>query len=643
MAWNDGLLLEQEQAASYVDSHACMLAGPGTGKTLALTRRVLFLIEERGISPSDILVLTFTRAAAAELRGRISNVLNNHEEFPQISTLHAFALRQLVVNSSVIERIPSPVRVADDWEERHVILEDLKSRLSYGIGKVRDLFLKLSNDWDTLKADNAAWHEKFVDPTFLGAWQEHRNIYGYTMRSELVYQVKRSLQQSGNFKLDSNFTHILVDEYQDLNLCDLAVIRAIVNLGPKLFATGDDDQSIYGFRHAHPDGIRRFGEDHTPSQSLSLSTCVRCDRNIIELAKFVANLDPNRLPKKLEPRPDAGKGQVAIFRFENQTKEADAVARLCEFLVSDHGCTLGDILILLRNDHNGAYSQPICEALLNHDIPVSPESNNPIDLDDGRRLKSILHLIVNPNDSLSIRTWLQLAEGIGGKAINALYENAQKHNCRFAEAAQSVQQDESRLPRFGHRIKVEMDHLMKLRTAEVSHFEGSGDSTDSNKLLVALERLGDAVIRQPDSQGQVIGYLRKIVKDAGVSTPSELLTMLSASDSRIEPGIDDKGVNIMTMHKAKGLTAEAVIVVAAEDEVIPGQKDGRDEADERRLLYVSLTRAKKHLFVTYCDRRTGQQQYKGSKGGGTQRNLTRFLQDAPISPEPLEEFLEGHL
>ena len=392
-----------------------------------------------------------------------------------------------------------------------------------------------------------------------------------------------------------------------------------------------------------PTEIRRFDKDHTPSKILSLSTCMRCDRNIIQLAEFVANLDPDRLPKKLKPRPDAGTGQVAILRSENQTREADAVARLCEFLVNDHGCTLEDILILLRNDHNGAYSKPICEALLNHDIPVSPESDNPMDLDDGRRLKSILHLIADPDDSLSIRTWLQLAQGIGDKTINALYEYAQQLNCRFAGAAQSVQRDESVLPQFGSRIKEEMDYLTELRTAEFPHFEGIGDSTDSNELLVALERLGAAVIGQSDSQRQVMGYLQQIVKEAGVSTLRELLTMLSASDSRIEPAIGDKGINIMTMHKAKGLTAEAVIVVAAEDEVIPGQKDGPDEVDERRLLYVSLTRAKKHLFVTYCDRRTGQQQYKGSKAKGTRRSLTKFLQHAPISPQPFEEFLAGLL
>ena len=639
MAWNDGLLSEQEQAASHFGSHACMLAGPGTGKTLTLTRRVLFLIEERGISPSEILVLTFTRAAASELRKRIGDVLNNHEESPQISTLHAFALRQLVVNSGVVERIPSPVRVADDWEERHVILEDLKSRLSYRLKDVAKRFLELSNDWDTLKADNPEWHERFVDPTFLGAWQEHRNIYGYTMRSELVYQVKRSLQQSGNFKVDSNFTHVLVDEYQDLNLCDLAVIREILNQGPELFTTGDDDQSIYGFRHAHPAGIRRFDKDYTPSKLLSLSTCVRCDHSIIQLAEFVANLDPDRLQKDLKPRQGAGKGQVAILRSEDQIKEADAVARLCEFLVSDKGCNYGDILILLRNDHNGTYSKPICKALRNHDIPISLESDNPMDLDDGRRLKSIFQLIADPYDSLSIRTWLQLAQGIGDNTINELYEYAQQHNCRFARAAQFVQQNESVLPQFGPRVRQEMDCLTEIRTTEVTHFEGTNDSTDSDEFLVTLERLGAAVIAQSDTRGKVMEYLQRIVEEAGVSTLRELITTLSASDSRIEPASDDKSINIMTMHKAKGLTAVAVIVVAAEEEVIPGQRDGLNRDDERRLLYVSLTRAKKHLFVTYCDQRTGQQQYKGGKS----RNLTSFLQDSPICPESFDEFLAGRL
>ena len=639
MAWNDGLLSEQEQAASHLGSHACMLAGPGTGKTLTLTRRVLFLIEERGISPSKILVLTFTRAAASELRKRIGDVLNNHEESPQISTLHAFALRQLVVNSHVVDRLPSPVRVADDWEERNVILEDLKSRLSYGIEDVRHRFLQLSSDWDTLEADNPAWDEMFPDSKFLGAWRGHRNIYGYTMRSELVYQVKRSLKQSGDFKLDSNFTHVLVDEYQDLNLCDLAVIKEILKLGPELFTTGDDDQSIYGFRHAHPAGIRRFDKDHTPSKLLSLSTCMRCDRSIIRLAEFVADLDPDRLSKDLNPHPDAGEGQVKIFRFEDQTKEADAVARLCEFLVSDNGCNYGDILILLRNDHHGTYSKPICKALLNHDIPISLESDNPMDLDDGRRLKSILQLIADPDDSLSIRTWLKLAQGIGDNTINELYEYAQQHNCRFARAAQFVQQNESVLPQFGPRVRQEMDYLTEIRTTEVTHFEGTNDSTDSDEFLVTLERLGAAVIAQSDTRGKVMGYLQRIVEEAGVSTLRELLTTLSASDSRIEPASDDKSINIMTMHKAKGLTAVAVIVVAAEEEVIPGQRDGLNRDDERRLLYVSLTRAKKYLFVTYCDQRTGQQQYKGGKS----RNLTSFLQDAPICPESLDAFLAGRL
>ena len=640
MAWNDHLLDEQEQAAAHLGSHARVLAGPGTGKTLTLTRRVLFLIEEKGVSPSGILVLTFTRAAAAELRTRIGTTLTNHDERPQISTLHAFALRQLVLNSSVVERLPSPVRVADDWEERNIILEDLKTRLSYSLKTVRERVSDLSNDWDTLSADDPAWQDKFVDPKFLGAWREHREVYGYTLRSELVYQVKRSLEQSGDFKLDPSFSQILVDEYQDLNQCDLAVIKEIEKLGTELFCAGDDDQSIYGFRHAHPEGIRRFGEDHFSSETLSLSTCMRCDRSIIVLAEFVANLDPDRLVKTLKPRPDAGDGQVAILRFASQG--AEGVVKLVDYLVKQQGCTFKDILILLRNDRNGAYSKPIVRALEQCNFPVSTTLFDPMDSDDGRRVKSLLHLIANPDDSLSIRTWLQLRKGVGEKAISALYDHARSLSFRFVGAAKSVQQGESTMPQFGPRIKEELDILTAILEGHAPYFEGQADPDDCNEFLEALQSVLTSTIEQLDSAKLIYGHLRRIVEESGVSTLDTLLTILSASESGLEPEANPDAINIMTMHKAKGLTAEAVIVVAAEDEVLPGkQTDSDQQGDERRLLYVSLTRGKQHLFITYCDRRTGQQMHTGSNPGEWQRHLTRFLQDAPIKPQTLDQFLLG--
>ena len=155
------------------------------------------------------------------------------------------------------------LRIADDWEERHIILEDLKQLLRLQrVDQARDLFNELSADWQSLTADQADWERRYPNPQFLGAWREHRYIYGYVLRDELVYQLKRAMEQDPDFTVDGPPTYLLVDEYQDLNRCDLAVVKAIADHGAEVYCAGDDDQSIYGFRKAHPEGIRRFTVDY---------------------------------------------------------------------------------------------------------------------------------------------------------------------------------------------------------------------------------------------------------------------------------------------------------------------------------------------------------------------------------------------
>ena len=153
MAWNDDLLKEQETAAGHTGSHARLLAGPGTGKTLTLTRRICFLVEEKEVAPDTIVAFTFTRAAAQELDQRVVEKLTRAKT-PRISTLHSFALRQLLKNEAVITDLPRPLRIADDWEERHIILEELKALLE--LDQIREadaLVNELSADWQSLTAD----------------------------------------------------------------------------------------------------------------------------------------------------------------------------------------------------------------------------------------------------------------------------------------------------------------------------------------------------------------------------------------------------------------------------------------------------------------------------------------------------------
>ena len=217
MSWDDGLLPEQRAAAVHTGTHARMLAGPGTGKTRTLTRHICFLIAEKNASPDAVLAITFTRAAARELRQRVERELGN-DRSPRISTLHSFALRQLLRNSAISSKLPQPLRIADDWEEQKIVLRDLKSLLELGsVSCAGDLLNQLSSDWQSLTAEEEDWERRFPNPKFLSAWREHRRVYGYTLRTELVYQLKKTLEQRGDFELDSSIGQLLVDEYQDLN------------------------------------------------------------------------------------------------------------------------------------------------------------------------------------------------------------------------------------------------------------------------------------------------------------------------------------------------------------------------------------------------------------------------------------------
>ncbi|MBS3919356.1 MAG: ATP-dependent helicase [Deltaproteobacteria bacterium] len=644
MAWDDNLLPEQRTAAAHTGSHVRLLAGPGTGKTLTLTRHVCFLVAERNVSPAYVLAFTFTRAAARELRQRVELELGEGQ-CPRISTLHSFALRQLLKNATRIADLPQPLRIADDWEERNIILEDLKTLINLRrISEARDLLNELSADWQSLTVDEADWERRFPNPRFLGVWREHRRIYGYTLRSELVYQLKKALEQRGDFELEGPLEYLLVDEYQDLNRCDLAVVHEIVSRNVELFIAGDDDQSIYGFRKAHPEGIRRFPRDYEGAEELFLEICKRCDCGILDLGLFVAQQDPRRVDKRIQPEPGREQGEVALLRFTDQDAEAIGISRLCSHLVERHGLQPDDILILLRSDHNGAFSAPIRERLEEANIPVSSATDtaNPFDNADGRAFLAFMRLAVNREDSLAWRTLFQLwCNGIGLGAIGVVYDLARGRGVSFAQTLLTAHDDANILPssyrfRISEAIRRVLDRLEELFP------------TDTQEEFEPYERLMDVVRTAVES---FIGdeevrksVLVKVGQAAGAVEAKSIQEVVRATEvasEDIEQEIAQGKVNILTMHRAKGLTAKAIIVAAVEDQYIPGRAQGDAVDDERRLLYVSLTRAKHHLFVTYCDRRTGPQRHTGRDSGRVARSLSQFLVDCLHTPQDGRTFVDN--
>ena len=631
--WKEGLNDQQIEAASYIGSNARLLAGPGTGKTKTLTRRVLALVLQHNVEPSEVLVLTFTRVAAHQLKSEIESVLQPlGKGLPHVSTLHSFALRQLLRNQSKLDVLPLPLRIADDWEERNIILENLKMDLSdhltkvlpdvkQPVMKVKKFFVLLSADWESGIADGIDTQRKCRDPKFIGAWTSHRKIFGYTMRAELVYQLKIALEQVKGFELESQYKYVMIDEFQDLNPCDLAIVKQLNQRRCELFVSGDDDQSIYGFRSAFPTGIRNFPNEFQ-AIPLGLQVCYRCDKEILRLGEFVANLDRNRLAKNTLPRNEAGEGEVRLLSpFQNQYQEAVWVARKCKEILS--GDPQKQILLLLRSDFQNKLSKVLKQYLEQNAIAVAIQTEeSTLDQKHGRIVLSYLRLLCNPRDSLAWYTILKLTDGIGPKTLSAIRLEAENRGESFFDALETLSDSHST---GAHRL------VRKVVTDTKGCLEQIRGSTHT--LRERLEKLADHLVKD-SSEAQIIrDHFEAVIQESGAESETKLLTSISSEIERAEQKLEPGAVNILTMHRAKGLSSDIVIIVGAEQEYIPGKAVGSDIADERRLLYVSLTRARHSLFITYCGERVKEQRFTGSRSGAKSRHLTEFLRDSGLKPE----------
>lgn len=640
MSWDSGLLDEQRIAAQYTGAHARLLAGPGTGKTLTLTRHLLKLIQQDTVPPAEVVCFAFTRVNAFDLNREVSKEFAKHNvPIPRISTLHSFALYQLMRNARLLHALPQPVRIADDFEEHWIIRADLAATLALNDKQVRAKFAQLSSDWQDLRVDEQAYLP--ADPAFMGAWLRHRETYGYTLRSELVWQLKHAMEEHPDeFDLGARIRYLLVDEYQDLNQCDLAVVATISRMGAEVYCAGDDDQSIYSFRGAFPQGIRRFLQDFAPSAPLALQVCFRSDRAIIDLGQYIAALDPNRLPKPIVPRPEAGQGEVHLLNFANQDQEASGVARIVSHLIETRGYSPRQVLLLLRSDHQRRYSGPLATALDARGIPVNvrAERGGPLDEHEGRHLLSLLRLASYPRDDLAWRTLLHIVRpgnGVGAGTIASIYNLALEQGVRFTAVLDSIERSPADFLR-GEQVTSDMAEIRRLispfanlpepeaaRLEDPAYRDALAQGVITCVVELAHTIIPDGQVRQP-----IMTEISRAALSSGCLTVHDLVRSLTSPDDTLDQELEEGCVNILSMHRAKGLTAQAVIVVGADEELIPGDSSGEAYEDERRLLYVSLTRAKHFLVATYCSRRTGRQRHSGSNSGDSHRHLTPFLRGA---------------
>ena len=503
----------------------------------------------------------------------------------------------------------------------------LARRAQVPVRRLDRLIREMAANWESLRPEE----DPRVDPAerarFVGAWNEHRKIYGYTLLAELPYALRNALHDHLDLE-GVDYDLLVVDEYQDLNACDLEVLRLIAERGCSIVGAGDDDQSIYSFRRAAPEGIRRFSQDYPNSEDYTLSITQRCGSKIIEWASYVIEGDPDRPRGRPRLRSAEGSpaGEVGLLSFPGEVSEAQGIAAIIDKLVNEEEIPPAEILVLLRSDHNGTFSNPIKARLAELSIPCSdPDAvERMLGESSNRRMLEIFRLLVNRDDSLAWASLLRLTSGIGETFFSYVYERARIGRIQFGQALlEAYEQDFPDGPAGSSRKARELiqsvsrwldEHEVPESTPQggwgnwiISTAGGDvvpGPSDKLAELLRALDQLGEA----EQELGRYLGQVTPLGKDRALA--------------------ESAGVRIMTMGGAKGLTVRATIIGALEEGIIP--RPDADLGEERRLLYVAMTRAREFVYGTWACRRRGPTARAGAPRVVTARRYSSFLEGAPL-------------
>ncbi len=326
MEWTE----EQRQILSHARGHGRIQAGPGTGKSTTVIALANELSAQR--SDSAVRLATFTRAATAELASR---ALEGGLAV-EVTTVHSFAL-QLIVRNSQWTRLPLPIRIPDDWETAELIHEDLRARLATrwrGLRKatIARLEREMAAQWESMDETRLVAD---IDPqlrdAYIAAWQQQRSVFGYSLFAEMPWYALELIEDHPEANI-FGCEFLIVDEYQDLNRREIKLVEALAGAGLDIMSVGDEDQSIYSWRMAAPEGIRRFSEDFAGARDYPLSISQRCARKILDAAQRVISVAPGRNPNLPRPRPAEHnpEGDFEYLRFRSAQAERTGVVRLLQ-------------------------------------------------------------------------------------------------------------------------------------------------------------------------------------------------------------------------------------------------------------------------------------------------------------------------
>ncbi|MBN1666915.1 MAG: ATP-dependent helicase, partial [Anaerolineales bacterium] len=411
MAWNDDLEGPTLEIAASDQSPLRVVAGPGTGKTFALKRRVARLLEI-GVSPSQILLVTFTRMAARDTEREILTLNVPGVERVRKGTLHSFCFSTLNQANvlRIIGRIPRPLML---FEERFM-LEDLgldQAEYRENYHQRRKRLRAFEAAWARLQDQQPGWPASDADRHFQGILNEWLRFHMAMLVGELVPITLSYLRDNPGCPERGHYQHVLVDEYQDLNKAEQRLIDLLAENG-HLTVVGDEDQSIYeDFRYAHPEGISHFEDDHPETFDIPLVECRRCPTRVIAMAKHLIEVNIRRLRHPLLPYPGRPRGEVSVVQWPSMQDEANGIAEFIARKIESYEFEPGKTLVLCPRRQFGYMLR---DALAQRGVTAHSFfqeeilEGNPKQLGDSlaQQAFTLLNLLVNPNDPVTLRCWL---------------------------------------------------------------------------------------------------------------------------------------------------------------------------------------------------------------------------------------------
>ena len=602
---------QQQQAVEYLGGPLFVLAGAGSGKTRVITEKIAHMIQNVGYKPHHIAAITFTNKAAKEMQERVSERLSKAQTRGLIvSTFHSLGMRMLredaeslgyKKNFSILDASDCAAIFTElsGSAGKEIILK-MRHQISLWKNDLRtpdEAFIQAQNDWERRAAQVYATYQKRL---------EHYQAVDFDDLIRLPVLLLREHQQI-RYKWQDRLRYLLVDECQDTNACQYALLRLITGLAGMFTAVGDDDQSIYAWRGADMENLHRLQEDYPQLNIIKLEQNYRSSARILRIANQVIANNNKLFAKRLWSQLGEG-NKVRVIACQNEENEAKYVARQIAYLNASQQRPYTDFAVLYRGNHQARIFE---EALREAHIPYRLSGGQSFyDKAEIKDILSYLRLIANHNDDPAfLRAATTPKRGIGDTTLGKLNQYAKNHQCSLFQAACATDALAQLSNKSREAVYQFIDFIEKTSKAAKTNNAGEvvkqllQDIQYENHLFNSEENSRVAENRWKNVCELQKWYAKKSEENnKSLNELTQTITLITLLENK-EEEID--AVKLSTLHAAKGLEYPCVYLVGCEEGIFPHAEsiENGNVEEERRLMYVGITRAKQELTITHCIKR----------------------------------------